>query len=86
MPIGWGTMGETSRTDIAVLPLLEGMSVGGRSRVFIRSDRETNNVAAVDNYRPAVHVGGNSMPSRVASLATYACVSSGNGPPARCSS
>ncbi len=86
MPIGRGTMGETSGAEIAVVTPLDGMNDGNRSRVFMRLDRVTNSVAAADDCPPDVHLGGSSTASRFASFATYARVSSGREPPARCSS
>ena len=86
MPIGLGTMAETSGAEIAVVTPLDGMSASNRSRVFMRSDRPTNCVAAADDWPMNAHLGGSSIASRFASFATYVRVSSGKEPSARCSS
>lgn len=65
MPIGRGTMGETSGAENAVVTPLDGMSANNRSRVFMRSDRVTNSVAAADDCPPDVHLGGSSTASRL---------------------
>jgi len=86
MPIGRGTMGETLGAEIAVVTPLDGMSASNGWRAFMRSDRVTNSVAAADDCPLDIRLGGNSTASGFASLATYARVSSGREPPARCSS
>ncbi len=75
-----------------VAPLRAALAARGARITFIHTGQHYDPLMSDVFFRdlglpaPDVHLGGSSTASRFASFATYARVSSGREPPARCSS